>query len=66
MGTFRALLPAAPWREPLVLMRGFGLGSDDPAVEVLAAFPDAKADEAKAEERAEHWTREWVRRFPHQ
>jgi len=36
---------------------------DDPAAEVLAVYPDAKADEAKAEERARHWAGEWERRF---
>ena len=38
--------------EPLTLLRAYGLGKEDPAAEVLAIYPDAKADEAKAEERA--------------
>jgi hypothetical protein len=49
--------------EPLALLRAYGLGAEDPAAEVLAAFPDANADEAKAEERALHWAGEWERRF---
>jgi hypothetical protein len=31
---------------------------------VLAVYPDAKADDARAEERAKHWSGEWERRFP--
>jgi hypothetical protein len=49
--------------EPLTLLAAYGMGADDPAAEVLASCPDAKADEAKAEERALHWAREWGRRF---
>jgi hypothetical protein len=49
--------------EPLVLLRAYGMVKEDPAAEVLAIFPDAKADEAKAEERAVHWAGEWERRF---
>ena len=49
--------------EPLTLLAAYGLGTDDPAAEVLAVFPGAKADKARAEERAVHWTREWERRF---
>jgi hypothetical protein len=49
--------------EPLVLLRAYGMVKDDPAAEVLALFPDAKADEGKAEERAMHWAGEWERRF---
>jgi hypothetical protein len=50
--------------EPLTLVAAYGLGSDDPAAEVLATVPDAKADEARAEEQAVHWAGEWERRFP--
>ena len=50
--------------EPPTLLAAYGLGAEDPAAEVLAAFPDAKADDAKAEERSVHWAREWERRFP--
>jgi hypothetical protein len=49
--------------EPLTLLRAYGLGKEDPSAEVLAIYPDAKADEAKAEEPAEHWAGEWERRF---
>ena len=49
--------------EPLTVLRAYGLGRDEPAAEVLAVYPDAKADEAKAEERAVHWAGEWGRRF---
>jgi hypothetical protein len=31
---------------------------------VLAEFPDAKVDEAKAAEWAQKWTVNWDRRFP--
>ena len=49
--------------EPLTVTAAYGLGKDDPAAEVLAVYPDAQADETKAEERAGHWAREWERRF---
>ena len=49
--------------EPLTLLRAYGFGGDDPASEVLAVYPDAKVDEARAEERAGHWAGEWQRRF---
>ena len=49
--------------EPLTLVRAYGVGRGDPVAEVLALYPDAKADEAKAEERAMHWAGEWERRF---
>ena len=52
--------------EPLTLVRAYGAGRDDPAAEVLAIYPDAKADEGKAEERAGHWAGEWERRFNEQ
>jgi hypothetical protein len=50
--------------EPLTVMRAYGLLPEDPAAQVLATYPDAKVDEAKAEERAGHWARGWERRFP--
>jgi hypothetical protein len=49
--------------EPLTLLRALRLGEKDPAAEVLAVYADAKADEAKAEEWAANWRREWARRF---
>ena len=52
--------------EPLTLLAAYGVRCEDPAAEVLAVFPDAKADEAKAEERAGHWAGEWGRRFGQQ
>jgi hypothetical protein len=51
---------------PLTLLAAYEMGAEDPAEEVLAVFPDAKADEARAEERAVHWAREWERRFKRQ
>ena len=48
--------------EPLTLL-GRTSWEEDPAAEVLAVYPDAKADEARAEERAVHWAGEWERRF---
>jgi len=45
--------------EPLSVMTAYRLGGKDPAAEVLAVYPDAKADEARAEERAAHWAGEW-------
>jgi hypothetical protein len=50
--------------EGLTLLRAYELGKEDPAAEVLAIFPNAAVDEAKAEERAVHWAGEWTRRFP--
>jgi hypothetical protein len=49
--------------EPLTLLAAYGVRTEDPAAEVLAIYPDVKADEAKAEERAGHWAGEWERRF---
>ena len=49
--------------EPMVLLRAYEMVREDPAAEVLAIYPDAKADEARAEERAAHWAGEWERRF---
>ena len=48
---------------PMTLLKAYGIDWEDPAAEVLAVYPDAKADEARAEERAVHWAREWERRF---
>jgi hypothetical protein len=53
----------APGVEPMTLLAAYGLGREDPAAEVLASYPEAKADEAKAAEWAGNWTREWERRF---
>ena len=49
--------------EATTVMRAYRLIAGDPAAEVLAVYPDAKADEEKAEERAGHWAGEWERRF---
>jgi hypothetical protein len=49
--------------EPQTLLAAYGLWRDDPAVEVLAAYPDAKADEAKAQHWADVWKQNWDRRF---
>jgi hypothetical protein len=49
--------------EPLTLLHAYGAKREDPAAEVLAIYPDAKADEARAEERAVQWAGEWERRF---
>ena len=49
--------------EPLTLLAAYALGQGDPAAEVLAAYADAKADEAKAAEWAATWARNWERRF---
>src|SRR5687767_10330116 len=40
---------------PQTLLAAYGLWRDDPAAEVLAAYPDAKADEAKAAHWADNW-----------
>jgi hypothetical protein len=42
--------------EPLKLTAAFGLGRDDVAAELAAAFPDAGADEAEAA----RWAAEWA------
>jgi hypothetical protein len=49
--------------EPLTLLKALRLATEDPAAEVLASFPDAKVDEAKAAEWAQTWRRNWDRRF---
>ena len=49
--------------EPMTVAKAYGLGTEDPEQEVLAEFPDAKADEAKTAEWAEKWTGNWDRRF---
>jgi hypothetical protein len=49
--------------EPMTLVRAYGMGDQDPPAEVLASYPDAKADEAKAAEWAGNWAREWGWRF---
>jgi len=49
--------------EPQTLLAAYGLWRDDPAAEVLAAYPDAKADEAKAAHWADNWRQNWDRRF---
>ena len=49
--------------ESLTLLGAYGIRGEDPASEVRAVYSDAKVDEAKAEERARHWTGDWERRF---
>ena len=49
--------------EALTLLAAYGVRCEDPAAEVTVVYPDAKADEEKAEERAGHWAGEWERRF---
>jgi hypothetical protein len=49
--------------EPLTLLRAYGLAKEDPAAEVLATYPDAAVDEAKASHWEGNWGREWERRF---
>ena len=49
--------------EPMTLLRALRLEQEDPEAEVLASYPDAKADEAKAAGWAEDWRRSWERRF---
>ena len=49
--------------EPMTVVRAYGLANEDPEQEVLAEFPDAKADEARAAEWAGKWTGNWDRRF---
>ena len=49
--------------EPMAVMSAYRLWQDDPAAEVLASYPEAKVDEAKAAEWAGNWTRTWERRF---
>jgi hypothetical protein len=39
------------------------LATEDPAAEVLASYPDAQADEAKAAEWVDTWKKNWDRRF---
>jgi hypothetical protein len=50
-------------REPLTEVRAWRLGDDDPAAEVVAAYPEATVDEAKAAHWEANWAREWERRF---
>ena len=49
--------------EPLTLLKALGPGQADPAAAVLAAYPDARADEAAAAGWAQDWARAWGRRF---
>src|SRR4051812_31292753 len=48
--------------EPLTLLRAYELRREDPAAEVLAVYPDATFDEAKAAHWEGNWAREWERR----
>ena len=63
MGGFRAFLPVASGRRAAGAAAGYELVTEVPAPEVLAVYPDVKADEARAEERAVHWAGEWEQRF---
>jgi hypothetical protein len=38
----------------MTLLRAYEINWEDPAAEVLATYPDARFDEARAEERAGH------------
>ena len=49
--------------QPLTVMAAPELGRDDPAAEVLAVYPQAKADEARAAHWADVWKQNWERRF---
>ena len=49
--------------EPLTLLTALRLAEKDPAADVLASYPEAKADEAKAAEWSVTWRRNWDRRF---
>jgi hypothetical protein len=49
--------------EPQTLLAAYGLWREDPAAEVLAVYPEAKADEAKAAHWADNWRQNWERRF---
>jgi hypothetical protein len=49
--------------EPQTLLTAYGLWRDDPAAEVLAGYPDVKADEANAAHWAVVWRQNWERRF---
>ena len=49
--------------DPLTLLHAYGIDWEDPAAEVLAAYPDAAVDEAKAAHWDGNWAREWERRF---
>jgi hypothetical protein len=49
--------------EALRVISAFRLGNEDPAAEVLAAYPDAAIDEATAAQWEANWAREWERRF---
>ena len=49
--------------EPQTLLAAYGLWRDDPAAEVLAVYPDAKADESKTQHWADVWRQNWDRRF---
>jgi hypothetical protein len=49
--------------EPVSALTAFGTQTPDPPAELLAAFPDAVADEAEATRSAAEWSRSWGRRF---
>ena len=51
---------------PLTPLAAYGLGRDDPAAEVGAAYPDAKVDVGKAVHWADVWKQNWDRRFRRQ
>jgi hypothetical protein len=48
--------------EPLTVVAAYRLPIGDPAAEVLATYPEANVDEAKAAQWEGSWTREWERR----
>jgi hypothetical protein len=49
--------------EAVTVAAAFGPGRDDVAAEVMAAFPDARPDEAEAARWAAEWARGWDRQF---
>ena len=49
--------------EPMTLVKAYGLGTEDPEVEVLAEFPDTKVNEATVAHWTDNWTQTWESRF---
>ncbi|MDB5328918.1 MAG: hypothetical protein JWP03_69 [Phycisphaerales bacterium] len=48
--------------DPVTVFRAFGLGHEDPAMEVRSAFPAARTDDTIAVEWARRWSWSWQRR----
>jgi hypothetical protein len=49
--------------KPLTLLKALRLAEKDPAAEVVASYPEARVNEAKAAEWAGNWRRNWDHRF---